>query len=100
MCFNGVETTNQKANLFFLMQEKQVKKAAETEQARCTTPFALGKLSIMTDPLGSRILGTVFLGWFQCHGFRKNLCYYLFCYLLVLKQIVFPVQDSRLIDVN
>ena len=31
---------------------------------------------------------------------EKNLCYYLFVIRCVLKEIAFPVQDGRLIDVN
>lgn len=58
----GFRKTTNKSKLFFLMQEKQVKKAAETEQARCTTQLRLGSCRFRLTPLGSRIPGTGLMG--------------------------------------
>ena len=89
------KTTNKSKLFFFKCRKNKWRKQLKLNKPGAQLNFALGKLSIMTDPLGSRIPGTVFLGWLQYHWFSSAVTIY-FVIWWVLKQIVFPVQDSRL----
>ena len=74
----GGEKPPTKANCFFCKCRKNKwRKQLKLNKPGAQLNFTLGKLSIMTDPLGSRIPGTVFLRWFQCHWFSSAVTIYL-----------------------